>query len=172
MNVDTLTIDPLLMNIVHRVGQDSTIEGRLTLQGGALIQGHIRGDIRIEGPLLVWSGATVHGRIHVAGDLYLFGTIGLSDSLPTDTTLECDGTAHVASSATINGTLKARHLNIYQGADLRGTVRSYERSKTDQSENAFVEVPTQTSSAIGVSVDDDLESFFKSPGVDVPVFSR
>lgn len=178
MNVDTLTIDPLLMNIVHRIGANSTVEGKLTFDGGALIQGHVRGDVHVDGPLLIWSGATVQGRIKVSGDLYLFGSIGLPDSLPTDTLLECESTAHVASSSIITGTLKARHLNIYQGADLRGVVRSFEHAPPTKDhitpEPLANQVPPSnaTASCTSSSVVSEIESFFKAPGVDVPVFSR
>ncbi|MFC7436256.1 polymer-forming cytoskeletal protein [Hydrogenophaga bisanensis] len=178
MNVDTLTIDPLLMNIVHRIAANSTIEGKMTFDGGVLIQGHVRGDVHVDGPLLIWSGATVQGHIKVSGDLYLFGSIGLPDSLPTDTILECESTAHVASSSIITGTLKARHLNIYQGADLRGVVRSYEHAPSTKGQAApdtlANKAPSSSATAVGTSssVVNEIESFFKAPGVDVPVFSR
>ncbi|MBS3912847.1 MAG: polymer-forming cytoskeletal protein [Hydrogenophaga sp.] len=178
MTPDTLTIDPLLMNLVHRFGPDSEIRGNLQLSGGVLVQGTLCGEVVIDGPLLIWSGATVCGTFHVSGDVYVFGEAGRSDEAVDATHIRCDGTACVASSAVLAGTLSARHFNIYQGADLRGSIRSLADSTlqvdTPGSEG-IDDTDMDTSKLIaakGSQVRHEIEDAFGSPAPQIPSFSR
>lgn len=121
---DTLTIDPIAMNVVNRVASGSRIEGNLRFHGGLLVQGETAGQLQVQGRLILWRGGMVRGRIVVMGDCYIFGQIGDTQGQPEDTQLECHGTAFVAHSGVSTGTLKARRLQLYEGADLRGPFRT------------------------------------------------
>ena len=121
---DTLTIDPVAMNVTNRIAQGSTLSGQLHFEGGLLVQGELDGSAQVRGRLIVWDGATVRGRVVVLGDLYLFGQLGDPHGSALDTQLECMGTAYVASTARSTGTLVAQRLRMYEGADLQGPFKT------------------------------------------------
>lgn len=117
---DTLTIDPVAMGITNRVAAGCDLSGDLNFEGGLLVQGHLEGHIRVDGRLIIWSGASVRGRIRVMGDLYLFGQLGSPNGGPHDTSLECEGMVYVSKSGISTGTLFARRLQMYEGAQMKG----------------------------------------------------
>lgn len=121
---DTLTIDPIAMNVVNRVAAQTQLDGELRFAGGVLVQGQLGGDVWIQGPLIVWGKGVVTGRVRVMGDLYLFGNLGAADGAVHDTVIECHGVAYVASTAVATGTLLAASMQMYDGADLRGAFRT------------------------------------------------
>lgn len=117
---DTLTIDPVAMNVVNRVAAGTRLQGNLQFDGGLLVQGEMQGDIRVNGHLIVWNGGVVRGQVWVTGDLYLFGQLGAAQASPTETVMKCMGMAYVADTAVATGTLMASRLKLYDGADLQG----------------------------------------------------
>ena len=121
---DTLTIDPIAMNVVNRVAAGCRLDGDLVFEGGLLVQGEISGQIRVNGRLIVWKGGIVRGTVRVQGDLYLFGQLGATDASAQDTRLECVGMAYVAQTGVSTGTLMAKRLQLYEGADLRGPFKT------------------------------------------------
>jgi hypothetical protein len=121
---DTLTIDPIAMNVVNRVAAGSHLSGELQFEGGLLVQGELSGHIRVNGRLIVWTGGIVKGRIRVFGDIYLFGRLGSDGGDPQDTSLECHGMAYVSKTGVSTGTLLARRLQLYEGADLQGPFKT------------------------------------------------
>lgn len=121
---DTLTLDPIAMNVVNRVAAGTRLDGELTFEGGLLVQGEIAGQIRVNGRLIIWTGGLVRGRVHVNGDLYLFGRLGAEGASPHDTSLECHGMAYVSRTGVSTGTLMARRLQLYEGADLQGPFKT------------------------------------------------
>ena len=121
---DTLTIDPVAMNVVNRVAAGSQLGGDLRFEGGLLVQGDLSGLLHVNGNLIVWMGGVVRGRIRVMGDLYLFGRLGSEGAGPNATTMECHGMAYVARSGVSTGTLMARRLQLYEGADLQGPFKT------------------------------------------------
>lgn len=121
---DTLTIDPVAMNIVNRVAAGCDLSGDLNFEGGLIVQGRIEGHIRVDGRLIIWTGGSVRGRIRVLGDLYLFGHLGSPNGGPNDTSLECEGMVYVSKSGVSTGTLLARRLQMYEGAQLKGPFRT------------------------------------------------
>ncbi len=121
---DTLTIDPIAMNIVNRVAAGAQLNGTLQFEGGLLVQGEISGDITVNGRLIIWAGGVVRGRIKVMGDFYLFGQLGASSASAEDTVLKCVGMAYVANTGVATGTLLASKLTLYDGADLQGPFRT------------------------------------------------
>jgi len=124
---DTLTIDPIAMNVVNRVAAGSHLSGDLNFEGGLLVQGEIAGNIRVNGRLIVWTGGVVRGRVRVVGDFYLFGRLGAADASAHDTSLECQGMAYVSKTGVSTGTLMARRLQLYEGADLQGPFKTLKK---------------------------------------------
>lgn len=127
---DTLTIDPIAMNVVNRVSAGSALSGELTFEGGLLVQGELSGHIRVNGRLIVWTGGSVRGRLEIFGDLYLFGRLGATGGGPHDTSLECHGMAYVSKTGVSTGTLLARRLQLYEGADLQGPFKTLKLGDT------------------------------------------
>ncbi len=121
---DTLTIDPVAMKIVNRVAAGCDLSGDLNYEGGLIVQGRIEGHIRVNGHLVIWTGAIVRGRIRVLGDLYLFGQLGAPSGGPNDSSLECEGMVYVSKTGVSTGTLLARKLQMYEGAQLKGPFRT------------------------------------------------
>jgi hypothetical protein len=121
---DTLTLDPIAMNVVNRVAAGTRLDGELQFDGGLLVQGEISGHIRVNGRLIVWTGGVIRGRVRVTGDLYLFGQLGASGADAHDTSLECQGMAYVSKTGVSTGTLMARRLQLYEGADLQGPFKT------------------------------------------------
>lgn len=127
---DTLTINPIAMNVVNRVAAGSRLEGDLLFEGGLLVQGEISGQIRVNGRLIIWKGGVVRGTVRVQGDLYLFGQLGVTEGSAQDTQLECHGMAYVAQTGVSTGTLMAKRLQLYEGADLRGPFKTLKLGST------------------------------------------
>jgi cytoskeletal protein CcmA (bactofilin family) len=123
-STDTLTIDPVAMNIVNRVAQGSELSGELSFEGGLLVQGTVAGHVRVKGRLVIWTGAEVRGRIRVQGDVYLFGQLGAENGGPADTHLECQGMVYVSKTGVSTGTLLARRVQVYEGGQLKGPLRT------------------------------------------------
>lgn len=121
---DVLTIDPIAMNVVNRVAPGTCLSGDLQFEGGLLIQGEVTGKIRVNGRLIIWKGGMLRGLIRVTGDFYLFGQLGAQNASALDTQLECMGMAYVAQTGISTGTMMAKRLQLYEGADLRGPFRT------------------------------------------------
>jgi len=121
---DTLTIDPIAMNVVSRVAAGSMLSGELTFEGGLLVQGEVSGHLRVNGRLIVWTGGVVRGRVEVSGDFYLFGRLGDPGADVQATHLACQGMAFVSKTGVSTGTLEARRLQLYEGADLQGPFKT------------------------------------------------
>lgn len=127
---DTLTIDPIAMNVVNRVAARCRLEGSLEFDGGLLVQGEVAGQIVVKGRLIIWKGGLVRGTVRVQGDLYLFGQLGSPGASAQETQLECHGMAYVAQTGVSTGTLMAKRLQLYEGADLRGPFKTLKLGST------------------------------------------
>jgi cytoskeletal protein CcmA (bactofilin family) len=121
---DVLTIDPAAMNVVNRVARGGHLNGRLLFDGGVLVQGELSGHIGVRGHLIIWSGATVRGRVTVSGDIYVFGCLGDADAPASQTSVECTGMVCVAQTGSSSATLLARRLQLYDGANVRGPFKT------------------------------------------------
>lgn len=170
-SIDTLTIDPTAMGIRHRFGPESLIDGTLKLAGGALVQGEVSGAVFVQGPLLIWADATVRGVIQVDGDVYVFGTIGDPGCAPDEASVECQGTAYLAASSVLNGRIVAKHLQIYQGADLRGQVRSLASA---HKLSPHVSAVDERGGAIAEATEvvEEIDAHFRRASYPIPAFSR
>ena len=58
---------------------------------------------------------------HLAGVAHVDGAAGGS---PHDTSLECQGMAYVSKTGVSTGTLMARRLQLYEGANLQGPFKT------------------------------------------------
>lgn len=123
-SLDTLTIDPIAMNVTNRVASGSVVSGELAFEGGLLVQGELSGQVQTRGRLIVWAGGLVKGHVRVVGDLYLFGQIGEVGAAADATVVECLGTAYIANTGVCTGTLMAQRLRLYEGADLQGPFKT------------------------------------------------
>ena len=112
------------MNVVNRVAPGSALSGELTFEGGLLVQGELSGQIQVNGSLIIWTGGVVRGRVAVSGDFYLFGRLGDADADVQATQLACHGMAFVSKTGVSTGTLQARRLQLYEGADLQGPFKT------------------------------------------------
>ncbi len=121
---DTLTLDPIAMNVVNRVAPGTALSGELAFEGGLLVQGELSGDIRINGSLIIWTGGLVRGRVEVSGDLYLFGRLGDAGADVQATQMACHGMAFVSKTGVSTGTLQARRMQLYEGANLQGPFKT------------------------------------------------
>lgn len=117
---DVLTIDPVAMNVVNRVAPGTSVTGDVNFEGGVLVQGRLGGEVQVRGPVIVWNGAVLRGNVKVFGDLYVFGQLGELGAAAEDTQVECIGTLYVASTGVSTATVTARHVMLYEGADLQG----------------------------------------------------
>lgn len=122
--LDTLTIDPIAMNVTNRVASGSVLAGEHVFEGGVLVQGQLSGQVQTRGRLIVWQGGVIKGRFQILGDLYLFGQIGELGAAEDATVVECLGTAYIASTGVCTGTLMAQRLRLYEGADLQGPFKT------------------------------------------------
>ena len=97
------------------LGQSDSLEGRLIYAGSISVQGRVEGELRIGGNVDVATGATVKALID-----------GTSVTVRGD--VEGPVTARekvlVGKSATLNGDVKAKRLQIEDGASLNGHVRT------------------------------------------------
>ena len=119
-NIDILTLDPLKMKLVSKVAPDCVLKGQLSFDGGLVVEGMIEGDLKVDGHLVIWNGGQVKGRVEVSGNLYVFGRFGGPAESASSSVLKCAGTAFVAHSARSTGTIFARLLQLYEGAELDG----------------------------------------------------
>ncbi|MBI3154171.1 MAG: polymer-forming cytoskeletal protein [Burkholderiales bacterium] len=127
---DILTFDPVALNVVNRVAPGCQLHGALHFAGGLLVQGDLKGDIRVDGRLVVWTEGRVRGQICATGDVFVFGQLGdLAPDAPP-TTLESYGMVCIAQTGVSTATLVARRLQLYDGADLRGTFKTLRRGQT------------------------------------------
>lgn len=140
---ETLTIDPVALNIVNRVAAGCDLSGDLNFEGGLMVQGALEGHIRVNGRLVIWTGGSVRGRIRVMGDLYLFGQLGAPNGGPHDTSVECEGMVYVSKTGVSTGTLLARRLQMYEGAQLRGPFHTLQTNdRLPVLRDVLVEPPT------------------------------
>lgn len=117
---DVLTIDPVAMNVVNRIAYGTVLLGDISFEGGVLIQGQLGGDVHVKGRVILWQGGLLKGRVRVFGDMYIFGQLGELGAGAGTTQVECLGTIFLANTGVSTANVTARHLMMYEGADLQG----------------------------------------------------
>jgi hypothetical protein len=124
---DVLTIDPVAMGITNRVSAGCSLECNGDFRGGLLVQGELKGSMRVLGPLVVWEGSVVGGSIEVFGDVYAFGRLGSEAELglPAETAqIVCHGTIFMAHTAQSYASVAAQRIRSYDGAQIHGPFRT------------------------------------------------
>ena len=125
---DVLTIDPVGMGIINRVSMGCTLECNGDFHGGLLVQGKLRGKLRVLGPLVVWEGAQVAGEIEVFGDTYAFGLLGdeneFVNGIQNAAQIICHGTIFMAHCSVSHASIAAQRIRSYDGAQIHGPFRT------------------------------------------------
>lgn len=123
---ETITIDPIAMNVVNRVAAGTRQAGSLQCRGGLLIEGQLTGELEVlGGPLIVMQGAELSGSIRCDGDSYVFGSI-----LPRDegqlSELRVAGVVYLAETAVAQAEISAGAFKMSQGARVDARMKSFD----------------------------------------------
>ena len=90
------------------IAADATVTGDIVTTGDVLIEGHLSGDLRAGGQVLVASGGGVSGEIH-AEDVVVGGeVVGPVDASRVE----------LQDSAVARGAVRTRRLRVAEGASL------------------------------------------------------
>lgn len=124
----SVVIDPVAMNITNKIAFGTSFNGDLTCKSGVLIEGNFSGNLTIEeGPLVLMDGAHLNGKIDVAGDAYIFGTIGEFSNDSTQVVVR--GELHLTSGCQVFGRIIYSKIAMYEGAQVHGTVQTLKAAR-------------------------------------------
>lgn len=105
------------------IGADAEVTGDLSLSGGTIVYGTVRGNIRTNGPVRVAKTGAVHGDVY-ASDIHIGGSV--------------EGDVHVTSRAelgqqsVLTGNLECAKLLIEEGATFEGKCDMSHRPDTQE----------------------------------------
>lgn len=124
MSGETIVIDPVGMNIVNRVAPGTVLEGNTTWNGGLLVQGTLKGTIKVTGgPLVLMDTGVIAGSILCLGDIFLFGTIEhAADNQMSK--VESSGIAFLAETLRAEADISAARLRFFDGAQVNGRFKT------------------------------------------------
>ena len=105
------------------VPEGGRFEGRIVVRGAACLAGQVRGPVKGAGRLVVLESAVITGPIEV-DRLECAGTI--------EGSVQVRAVAHLATGATVRGTLSACRLSVEDGALIQGRC-SVGHSETESS---------------------------------------
>lgn len=132
MSGETIVIDPVGMNIVNRVAPGTVLEGSTTWNGGLLVQGTIKGSIKVTGgPLVLMETAVIAGNILCLGDVFLFGTIEHAGENQMSK-VESTGIAFLAESLRAEADISAARLRFFDGAQVNGRFKTLSSEEQQQ----------------------------------------
>jgi cytoskeletal protein CcmA (bactofilin family) len=89
------------------IGSSTKVTGRVSGDGGLRVEGTVKGDVAVNGPLEVAEGATVDGNVRAE-------SLDLSGSLTGD--VNAQGPVVVRSGAAVRGELKGSQVAIEPGS--------------------------------------------------------
>ncbi|HMJ11477.1 MAG TPA: polymer-forming cytoskeletal protein [Polyangiaceae bacterium] len=89
------------------VGSSTRITGRISGEGGLRVEGNVRGDVSLSGPLELAEGATIEGNVEAE-------TIEIAGSLLGDVT--STGPVAIHAGAVVRGEMKAAQVTIEPGS--------------------------------------------------------
>jgi len=95
------------------LGSGVSIQGRITGPSSLTVEGAVKGEIDIEGDLVIVQGAQVHGSV-TAAFVSVGGTL--------DGDVVATGPVHAAAGATLRGTVKGESFSMEDGALVAATV--------------------------------------------------
>lgn len=132
MSGEIIVIDPVGMNIVNRVAPGTVLEGDSTWIGGLLVQGSIKGNIKISGgPLVLDDGAVIAGKVQCVGDVYLFGKIDQA-AAGQFSEVVCTGAAFLAETLVAEADISAAGFKLFNGAQINGRLRTITAAEQQQ----------------------------------------
>lgn len=93
------------------IGQSSSVEGDIKSGGSIRIDGHIKGDIKAEGDVIIGAEADVHGNVHAA-------SIELSGKVEGN--IHSNGLLKIHSSGVLRGDIEVMSFVIEEGGAFEG----------------------------------------------------
>lgn len=132
MSGETIVIDPVGMNIVNRVAPGTVLEGDTTWTGGLLVQGTIKGNIKVTGgPLVLMDTGVIAGSVLCLGDVFLFGSIEQARENQMSK-VESSGIAFLAESLKAEADISAARLKFFDGAQVNGRFKTLTAVELEQ----------------------------------------
>lgn len=132
MSGETIVIDPVGMNIVNRVAPGTVLEGNTTWNGGLLVQGTVKGTIKVTGgPLVLMDTGVIAGSILCLGDVFLFGTIEHAGE-DKMSKVESSGIAFLAETLRAEADISAARLRFFDGAQVNGRFKTLSAEEQQQ----------------------------------------
>ena len=98
-------------NVHTMVGADATLEGNINLDGGLIVYGKIKGDVKTKGPVRIAKTAEIVGNI-MASDIQIGGIVKGNITVVDRIVL--------GNQSTVNGDMVYRRLYIEEGAKFSG----------------------------------------------------
>jgi cytoskeletal protein CcmA (bactofilin family) len=95
------------------IGANITIEGTLSGSEPVVVEGSVRGNVRLTGDLLVGTKARIEATVHARN-------ITIEGKLTGD--VSADERVELVSSASVDGNIKAPKIVVAEGARFRGSV--------------------------------------------------
>lgn len=99
-------------NVHTMIGADAVIDGGITLEGGTIIYGLVKGDIKTGGPVRIARTGEVVGNIS-ASDVHIGGTV-IGNVFSSNR-------AELGQQSRLMGNLTCKRLLIEEGAAFEGT---------------------------------------------------
>jgi cytoskeletal protein CcmA (bactofilin family) len=99
------------------IGHGTVVEGALTVPHGIRVDGHLKGEVRSEGMLIVGEEGLIEADVKVK-DATISGKI-IGD-------VDADGKVHLKTQAVLLGKIKTRLLVVEEGAVFKGNCESGE----------------------------------------------
>jgi cytoskeletal protein CcmA (bactofilin family) len=99
------------------IGHGTVVEGALTVPHGIRVDGHLKGEVRSEGMLIVGEEGLIEADVKVK-DATISGKI-IGD-------VDADGKVHLKAQAVLLGQIKTRLLVVEEGAVFKGNCESGE----------------------------------------------
>src|SRR5688572_336406 len=89
------------------IGSSTKVTGRVSGDGGLRVEGAVKGDVAVTGPLEIAEGATIDGNVRAE-------SLDLAGALTGD--VAAQGPVIVRSGAAVRGELKGSHVAIEPGS--------------------------------------------------------
>ena len=98
-------------NVHTMIGADAELEGHITLEGGLIVYGKVKGDVTTKGPVRIARSAEVLGNI-TASDIQIGGVV--------QGNIKVDDRIVLGNQSTVKGDMIYRRLYIEEGAKFSG----------------------------------------------------
>ncbi len=95
-----------------RIGAGTRVRGRIAGEGGLDVEGHVEGDVSLEGSLLVADGGEISATSLEVSDLLVEGTVRGD--------VRAQGDISIASTGSLVGSVKSATFSMEEGAHFEG----------------------------------------------------